>query len=84
MDAQDLNFLNAEIVFQLQVMNSRAFQHAFRHAYSYDIDTGKLRLLLNQYEHIEANYKKEIQHFLQFLKEDSADSSATYEADDNL
>ncbi len=51
----------------------RAFRHAFRHAYSYDIDTDKLSLVLTQYEYVEANYTQEIQHFLQILQEDSTD-----------
>jgi len=45
----------------------RAFRHVFRHAYSYEIDTEKIRLLLEKFEYIQEKYKEDIRHFITLL-----------------
>ena len=41
----------------------RAFRHAFRHAYAYDIDVDKIRLLFMKFEGFKAGYKRDIAAF---------------------
>lgn len=48
----------------------RAFRHFFRHAYSYVIDSKKLILILDKYEFIKKNYKKDVEKFLNSLLEE--------------
>jgi uncharacterized protein YutE (UPF0331/DUF86 family) len=45
----------------------RAFRHVFRHAYSYELDPEKIRLLLKKVGFIEQTYKKAIDRFLTLL-----------------
>jgi hypothetical protein len=45
----------------------RSFRHIFRHGYSYKLDINKLTLILEKYEFVKKNYKKEINKFLKAI-----------------
>lgn len=45
----------------------RAFRHVFRHAYSYEIDTQKIGLLLEKFEYIAEKYQEDIRDFITML-----------------
>lgn len=46
----------------------RAFRHVFRHAYSYELDSKKLALVLEDALRLNALYREEIDRFLEQLK----------------
>jgi uncharacterized protein YutE (UPF0331/DUF86 family) len=48
----------------------RAFRHFFRHAYTYEIDSKKIALLLERFASIKKGYKRDIDNFLGLLKTD--------------
>jgi uncharacterized protein YutE (UPF0331/DUF86 family) len=48
--------------------NLRAFRHFFRHAYSYELDDRKVRLVLEDANRLKGLYSKEIDHFLDQLE----------------
>jgi hypothetical protein len=50
----------------------RAFRHVFRHAYSYDIDPEKLRLVMYKFAYIEKTYKENLRKFMNLLEIPSA------------
>ncbi len=54
--------------FALMLDDFRAFRHFFRHAYSYEIDSKKISLLLEKFEYIKKEYKKNISDFINLLK----------------
>jgi hypothetical protein len=47
--------------------NLRAFRHVFRHAYSYDLDERKVRIVLEDVAKLRALYARDVQAFLQSL-----------------
>ncbi|MEW6482032.1 MAG: hypothetical protein AB1397_03390 [bacterium] len=49
--------------------NLRAFRHFFRHAYSYELDKRKVRLILEDAMKLKEIYSKDIQEFLDVLQE---------------
>lgn len=57
--------LNVEIYKMLD--NLRAFRHFFRHAYSYELEPRKIKLVLEDAIEIEKSYKKLIADFLNKL-----------------
>ncbi|MBS3947481.1 MAG: hypothetical protein KGZ57_04105 [Dethiobacter sp.] len=48
--------------------NLRAFRHFFRHAYSYDLDERKLRIVLEDAEKLRPLYRREGQDFISKLQ----------------
>ena len=50
----------------------RAFRDMFRHAYSYDIDPEKLRLVMDKFVYIEKTYKEDLRKFMNLLETPSA------------
>lgn len=49
--------------------NLRSFRHFFRHAYSYELDERKVRLVLEDAMKLKGIYVKDIQEFLDLLQE---------------
>lgn len=49
--------------------NLRAFRHLFRHAYSYELDERKVKLVLEDAMKLKEIYVKDIQKFLYLLQE---------------
>lgn len=46
----------------------RAFRHFFRHAYTYELDERKVKIVLEDAQKLKAVYRSEIDHFLKMLK----------------
>ncbi len=49
--------------------NLRSFRHFFRHAYSYELDERKVKLILEDAMKLKKIYAKDIQEFFNFLQE---------------
>jgi len=47
--------------------NLRSFRHFFRHAYSYEIDVRKVRIVLDDADKLREMYKKDVEIFLESL-----------------
>ncbi len=48
----------------------RAFRHWFRHAYSYEVEPAKLKIVLRKATELRQKYKTDVQQFLQLLSEE--------------
>lgn len=59
------NFLSGESYRLLD--NLRSFRHFFRHAYSYEIDSRKVRIVLKDVDMLQEIYRKDIDDFLKRL-----------------
>lgn len=49
--------------------NLRSFRHFFRHAYSYEIDIRKVRIVLEDADKLKGIYKMDIEKFIESLSE---------------
>lgn len=46
----------------------RAFRHFFRHAYTYELDAGKVKLVLKKAQRLRRIFKKDLTNFINDLK----------------
>lgn len=54
--------------------NMRAFRHLFRHAYSYDLDVRKVKLVLEDALRLKVIYREDVERFLKNIEGESSDT----------